>query len=240
MKVITTTLSLFILLGFFVPPANANLINIISETHTVSGFIDSGDYYSYTTYTTGSSPSISGEIMDGYNNITSGAGNFNVYAQAWGDYRHGAYAESKYVFTSDENSLSMNYYGIATTSNWYESAEIFISLKDLTTNSLLLSDKFSVSCYGPEVDDFMACVRATAANSFDETFSYYSGDHQYELIMIADAYLGEGGGHYSNMTIDFSSGVLPEPNIPIPEPAAMLLFSIGLVGLAGARVRKKK
>jgi hypothetical protein len=72
MKFIATTLPLFILYCFFVSPANADLINIISETHSVYGSIASGDYYSYTS---DKSASISGEVYKDSLYAASGAGN---------------------------------------------------------------------------------------------------------------------------------------------------------------------
>lgn len=46
-----------------------------------------------------------------------------------------------------------------------------------------------------------------------------------------------GGGNLPEIS-HFSASLTP--SAPIPEPATMLLFGTGLVGLAGARLRKKK
>ncbi len=50
-------------------------------------------------------------------------------------------------------------------------------------------------------------------------------------------YDGEQRTLFAQNAIDWTAGAAPAP---VPEPATMLLFGTGLVGLAGSRIRKKK
>ena len=59
-------------------------------------------------------------------------------------------------------------------------------------------------------------------------FAFFEGDGTWNDAPDSTRYLGDGG-----YVIEYDSA-------PVPEPATMLLFGTGLVGLVGGRMRRKK
>ncbi|HHL34429.1 MAG TPA: PEP-CTERM sorting domain-containing protein, partial [Desulfobulbaceae bacterium] len=59
-------------------------------------------------------------------------------------------------------------------------------------------------------------------------FAFFEGDGTWNDAPDSTRYLGDGG-----YVVEYDSA-------PVPEPASMLLFGTGLVGLVGGRMRRKK
>ncbi len=66
----------------------------------------------------------------------------------------------------------------------------------------------------------------TAENAL--AFAFFEGDGTWNDALDSTRYLGDGG-----YVVEYESA-------PVPEPATMLLFGTGLVGLVGGRMRRKK
>ncbi len=68
-------------------------------------------------------------------------------------------------------------------------------------------------------------------------FGFYDLENSYTAITF-NAPLGEDFFGLDDLTIGIEGQISPQT--PVPEPATMLLFGTGLVGLIGFRLRKKK
>jgi hypothetical protein len=68
------------------------------------------------------------------------------------------------------------------------------------------------------------------------------GENWWEAVSSVDAHDWSNGTlHYSTLKNGFSLAVADaSPASPVPEPATVLLFGVGLLGLAGFRLKRKR
>ncbi len=137
---------------------------------------------------------------------------------------------------STDNFLS---YRIEGESGWWiETSEISDNpLSNFTTDAFgnvdevgyweLISGLFTTSFF-PIVGDFMGSWQNTGSN---ELLRMNSPEG---YIRVADVDENQKGSNWTAIIID------SPPAAPVPEPTTMLLFGIGLAGLAGTRRRKKQ
>jgi hypothetical protein len=74
----------------------------------------------------------------------------------------------------------------------------------------------------------------TSSSTFwtEYTFSFYGTDLAETSLMFSAVGTSDSyGGYLDNVSLTAS---------PVPEPATMLLFGVGLAGLAGTQLRRKK
>lgn len=121
-----------------------------------------------------------------------------------------------------------------------DSAEVFISLHDDTTNTQLINRTYNAGDGGGGVDS-----RFTALNDI-----FYTPDWQIEQLAI-DALLAghdftlsllvadcDPTGHFGYAYIDGFGAVVPPGQVPEPATAALMLMGMG--GMLAARRRNKK
>lgn len=161
---------------------------------------------------------------------------FRVLTDAGGASGGVAYAQSTYTFMSGMTQLSLNAFGEG--GGWiasYSDSESIISLLDITTDHLLLSERFgeapeNTPCDGNPSEE-PPCFLAPFTYSFDENYLFHvSLDHTYELSLFS---LTSGDDNR------FGETILQAQLSAVPVPAAIWLFGTGLIGLVGISKRRK-
>ena len=128
--------------------------------------------------------------------------------------------------------------------------------QDLDNNSLAAEENWLEALLGLEYDDptinWVATIPDSSyPNGLDSFTIDTAFDWDYAIIKAGtlswafadteiDNQLTWAGGPPASSHISFFTGSGSPPNNPVPEPATMLLFGTGLVGLAGLRRKMKK
>jgi hypothetical protein len=224
MRIILRGVLLFLVM---VIPAEADLINVLTETHHIVSSGPSGSFGEFHEFTSSSPLSYTAIYPDCYTGPCSSfqkAGGYSVYAGSYSP-EVNAYSESTYTFTSDVDLLVMDYLGIATSWTKWDYGTAKILLANVSTGEVLL-DLLIQDTYS---DTTTILDRGYVGSSI----AFMPGNSQYELFMGAYAFQGSNGGTLDALVdVGFRT-------TPAPEPATTLLIGIGIIGILVSKFKRK-
>lgn len=201
--------------------AHLSGINLLSQTHEIGGAtFFNGVLSEY--------EEKGSELLEGNSGgAVSRAGDFSVYADAFGDDSSnigGAYARSMYMFRTESSDLNINLNGFI----WFTIPETAVSysLVDFTASSTL--DTFTYSSNSGPV--LPRDGRGNSFFSYDRTFTGLDIGHVYLLNLSSVASPGDGG--IAVLNADLSSPVT------VPLPSSLILGGVGFL-LTGWLKRRK-
>jgi hypothetical protein len=120
---------------------------------------------------------------------------------------------------------------------------------DADTNTITQLTDNSIPDYAPSV--YEGTIAWGGGQGGHELY-YWDGDTITQLVDFGTnvsepslydgtiAWSGTGICYWDGGSLEFENGPGPGPGEPIPEPSTMLLFTSGLIGLAGLRRKFKK
>lgn len=131
-----------------------------------------------------------------------------------------------------------SYYGFAA-----ETDTITIQLKDALVDGNILASGSSLGTLGDWVDVFWDEVSISADTTYYLIFSSASNNSgiagtTFDSYQDGQLYAGTGFGSFPDYDYTFRTYADDGSNT-VPEPTTMLLFGVGLLGLAGVNRRKK-
>ena len=207
-------------------------ITILSQSHHIRGEAGSNSlpgevYSSYDMTSNGPLHSRADGLTQDYGWLDpevaeSWAGDFSVrtFAQRLNGK---ATAASTYLFQSEFDNLAFDV--TVHDDSTHESPVIRYSLVNATTGVQVLSNLYDWSHHASWESNFLH-----STEHFDLSLNH---EDIYELQLYVN---GWGGDCIANTFLDVDMVSV----VPNPEPATILLFSVGLAGLAGARRKKKE
>jgi PEP-CTERM motif len=210
----------------FSTASHALPINIIAESNHVWGrFMEGGSGIPFDDISTGPLYGFASysEPRE-YSEIEAEARRFYTSTYAGGGLGPWVEAENKTLFSVQESGYLYLDMRLATPTEVPFEGESIVSLINWTTNETLLYHRSGGAWPGSGP---LGGYEYTSALNLDSS-------NVYELYLYSRASSAEDAWSAST-SVSFRN-----LSTPVPEPDTMLLFSTGLVGLAGSRLRRKK
>jgi len=168
--------------------------------------------------------SIPGQMILGFE---AEAGDFQVLTKVGlSGVGNKAFAQSTYTFTPEWTQLSLRAFGQGGDYYTYDLSEAIVSLLDVTSDKVLLSENYR------ETPDLAECPPyCSFIYDFDESYLFdVNPSHTYELNIFAKSLSFQVARTDTALQTELSA---------VPIPAAFWLFGTALLGLVGFSKRRK-